>query len=393
MSDDFSNQSGSDSLTVYTSQSWFGRLGGALVGLVIGLLLVPGAIWLIAWNEGRAVSTARSLAEGSGAVVEASASRIDPGQQGRLVHLTGRLDVPGALSDAEFGVVAPGAAKLVRRVEMFQWQETESSQTRNKLGGGSETATTYHYARGWSDRPIDSAKFNQPNGHANPPFRVRSGGKVAVEGHIGAFRLDATVLGKLGPEEKLPLETPPPAGQLADGGVYLGADPQNPALGDSRIHYLQVHPSTASIIAEQDGSGLRPFTTRNGRTLLLAEGGDVPAAAMFKEAERENTLIAWALRAVGALVLLLGFGLLLNPLAVLASVVPMLGDMVGLGIGLVALLLTIIVAPLIIAISWLAVRPLVGGAILAAAAVGAAIVIRAIHMRRTRFGRTSARTS
>ncbi|MBX9698044.1 MAG: TMEM43 family protein, partial [Acetobacteraceae bacterium] len=209
MSDDASGSGdggydSSDSATEVTSRSWFDRIKGALLGLVFGLLLIPGGVWLLAWNEGRAVQTARSLAEGGKLVVAVAPDRVDPAREGRLVHLTGPLAVPGTLADPGFPVRVEGATRLRRTVEMYQWKEERRSETRSRLGGGQETVTTYSYTRAWSDQPQDSSRFHQPGGHANPPMPTRSQTLVAEEGRIGAYRLDAAVLGQLGAFQPLP---------------------------------------------------------------------------------------------------------------------------------------------------------------------------------------------
>ena len=43
------------------------------------------------WNEGRAVRTAESLEEGAGAVVSVPADAVDPGNEGKLVHVSEQL--------------------------------------------------------------------------------------------------------------------------------------------------------------------------------------------------------------------------------------------------------------------------------------------------------------
>ncbi len=56
----------SDSFREVTSVSWFGRIKRAVGGVIIGLLLIVLMVIGLFWNEGRAVQTARSLAEGVG---------------------------------------------------------------------------------------------------------------------------------------------------------------------------------------------------------------------------------------------------------------------------------------------------------------------------------------
>jgi hypothetical protein len=62
------DSSSNDEVVETTETSWLGRLGQAFAGIIIGLILVIVAGWVLFWNEGRAVTTARSLTEGAGLV-------------------------------------------------------------------------------------------------------------------------------------------------------------------------------------------------------------------------------------------------------------------------------------------------------------------------------------
>jgi hypothetical protein len=135
-----------DTFTEVTSRSWISRIGQSIVGVLIGLVMVIASIVVLFWNEGRAIQTARSLAEGAGLVVDVDSARVDPGNEGKLVHISGDLTAPGRLSDAEFGGTAKGL-RLVRAVEMDQWKEETKTETHQKLGGGEEDITTYTYLR------------------------------------------------------------------------------------------------------------------------------------------------------------------------------------------------------------------------------------------------------
>jgi hypothetical protein len=86
---------------------------------------------------------------------------------------------------------------------------------------------------------------------------------------------------------------------------------------------------------------------------------------MFQEAERENTIITWAIRAAGALFMYFGFLLILRPLVVVADVVPLIGNVLGAGASIVSLALTAVIAPVVIAIAWLWYRPLISIVVIA----------------------------
>ena len=87
--------------------------------------------------------------------------------------------------------------------------------------------------------------------------------------------------------------------------------------------------------------------------------GSVPAADMFKEAQDDNRLWTWLIRLGGCVAMFIGFALIMNPLSVLADLIPILGDIVGTGI--VAFLCIAAIAPVVIAIAWFAYRPVVAG--------------------------------
>ncbi len=76
-------------------------------------------------------------------------------------------------------------------------------------------------------------------------------------------------------------------------------------------------------------------------------------------------MMLWGIRAGGLIVLVVGFGMILQPLRVLADVLPPVGAIVGVGVGLVALLLGLLVGGIVIAVAWFAVRPILSVIILA----------------------------
>ncbi len=135
-----------DRFTETTTKSWGQRISDSIKGILVGLLLIVVSVVGLFWNEGRAVQTARSLAEGAGLVVQGSSARVDAANEGKLVHVSGDTKVTAPIADPEFGV-SLRALKLVRVVEMYQWKEEAKTETRKKVGGSEETTTTYEYVR------------------------------------------------------------------------------------------------------------------------------------------------------------------------------------------------------------------------------------------------------
>jgi len=161
--------------TEVTSQSWFGRIRESIKSFFLGIAFFIAAFPILWYNEGRAVRTEKSLHEGQGAVISVPSDRVNTANNQKLVHMTGKATTTEFLADPEFNVSA-NAIKLRRRVEMYQWEEKKESETRKKVGGGSETVTTYKYEKAWSDRAIDSSNFKEASDHQNPgsmPFYSR----------------------------------------------------------------------------------------------------------------------------------------------------------------------------------------------------------------------------
>lgn len=357
-----------DSFTEVSSQGWLSRIGESIKGILVGFVLVLVAFPVLFWNEGRAVKTAKGLEEGAGAVVSVPADSVDAGNEGKLVHVAAQATADATLSDADLGVAAPGIA-LVRKVEMFQWREQKKSEKRKKLGGGEETVTTYTYEKVWDDSPHASSSFKEQQGHENPDMPLRSSRFTAPSVTLGGFTLPSSLVEQIRKSEALAVDpkaiaTPAVAkGRTmhgASGGLYFGANPSTPAVGDLRVTYAVVKPQPVSVVARQVGSSFQPYVASTGLSISMLEPGTVPAAEMFQHAQDANATMTWILRGVGTFVMFLGFGLVFRPLSVVADVIPLVGGLVGLGTALAAAGLAAVGSALTIGVAWIFYRPLIG---------------------------------
>lgn len=382
------SDTGNDTYVEVTHQSWFGRLGESVKGIVIGLILIPCAFVLLSWNEERSADRASALATAAAVVVTAQAERVDAANDGALVHVMGRAVTDDVVRDPDFGVDV-NALKLVRSVEMFQWRESTTQEVKEKLGGGTETVTTTSYTREWASDLADSSAFRQPRGHENPrvmPFfdATHLAGRVT----LGAFRLPDDMVDSLDEERPVPLAQSVPAppaeiagrpARISGNEFYLGDSPDRPAVGDLRIAFTMVPPVDVSLVARQHRDTFMPYATPTGEVQLIETGLKGPEA-LFRTAESENALLTWALRIAGFCLMFFGFKLTFAVIEVAASFIPPLGWLTGGILSVVAGVLALVLSLGTIGTAWLAQRPL------AAAGVGAVVlaVVAGIWLLRRR---------
>ena len=370
----------SDRITEITNQSWFGRIKNAVVGVLIGGVLLLVGIGVLFWNEGEAVRTATGLAEGEKVCISVAADSIDPANDGKLIQFSAPTATDQSLSDPQFALhPSESILKLKRTVEMYQWKERKESKTKKKVGGGETTETTYHYDKAWSDRLINSSSFHSPGGHSNPtamPFPSHTVSASPIT--AGAFTLSTALVDQIDNFEPLPIPDstaiepdPALAGlKVVNGIYYKGADPGTPQIGDVKVHFAVCRPGPVSIIAAQAAGGqLSPFSTRSGFPILDLRIGTFTATEQFAILQRENTIRTWILRLAGFLAITIGLALFLRPLAVLADVVPFIGSLVQGGTVLVAGLLGAALSVGIIGLAWLYYRPVLSIGLFAAAGV------------------------
>ncbi|MGK0190751.1 MAG: hypothetical protein ACI9R3_006581 [Verrucomicrobiales bacterium] len=355
--------------TQTTQTGFIGRLGKSFFGIIIGLILAIAAGALLFWNEGRTVKRHRDLQAGAEAVQTVESSAIDGGNDGKLVHMTGQTSTDAPVSDVEFGIEEQ-AVKLIRKAEMYQWKEDKKTRSEGS-GSNKRQVTEYTYSQEWESNIISSEEFKETNGHRNPGvMKYRPQRYVAKMVTLDAFTLPDFLVSKIDKSEPVSVpnlerasETVQSEGKLAGDEVYFGANPGNPVIGDIRVRFRAVRTGTVSIVAQQATESFVRYQAENGTIELLHEG-TASAQEMFQQAEKQNSLIAWAIRAGGFVAMGIGLSMLLGPLVLLADFIPFLGGIVGKGTAIIAFLVAGVFSSMIIAVAWIAYRPLIGGAIL-----------------------------
>lgn len=373
-----------DTFTTVSSTSFFGRIREAIVGFIVGPLLIIGAVVLIFWNESHSVRVIKSLKEGAAKVVEAE--EFDADNDGELVHVTGETASDQTLRDPLFGVASLGI-RLSRNVQVYAWTEKESSSSSTSATGTKTTKKTYTYEKKWVSSLPNSNHFKQPDGHENPTeLKYKSASFQADKVSLGDYTLDSDLVGKLTNEKTVPLDKDslklPNGAKISGDTIYIGADAENnPAVGDLRITEKVVPTGPVSVVAGQGPQErLAPFATKAGETIGLIESGTKTAAQMFANAQAANRTFTWVARLGGFLLLLFGFLLFLSPLSTMSSIVPFLGGIFEAGMFLISLLAAIVVWALLVALAWMIARPLIGGLMLALAIGGIVLLIH--HIRK-----------
>lgn len=373
--------------TITTSQSWFSRIGSSVKNVFFGFILIIGSIILLFWNEGRAVKTEQSLKEGASAVVPVSFEMKDPTNDNKLIHFTGEARTPSVLTDVDFGV-GGNFLKLHRIVEVYQWEEKSKSTTKEKLGGGTETTTTYTYNQDWSDRMIDSSDFKESENHVNPKSKSHENMEWLAENvSVGAYEIPNDLLQALSGYQPLTItsemlknlpDVTKAKIELTGNMIYLQASGSSTLqTGNTRVRYEHIIPQKLSVIAKQSGSTLVPYITKNGRSISMIQTGEHTASEMFEGALANNRVMTWVLRFVGTLLMFIGLRMAFGLLPIVASVIPFVGRIVGAGMSLVSALLTLIGASVTIAIAWIVYRPLIGIVLLVIAGLGIFLLVRA----------------
>ncbi|TWW62084.1 Transmembrane protein 43, partial [Takifugu flavidus] len=287
------------------------------------------------------------------------------------------------LHDPNYKVVVQ-AVKLKRQVEMYQWVEHQESKDYQE-GGETKTETTYTYNTEWKSELINSRNFDKEIGHQNPSaMAVESVTVVAPEVRVGPFVLSKGLVEQINNFQTLSLKDFPAANlepflSIDDDYFYHTEHPRRPEVGDVRVRFSfaglsdeTAHlgpPQTVSIVAMQRGVQLGPFKTKSGNTLEILYLGELTAEEVFAKEHQYNSMKTWGLRAAGWVLMFLSIQLIMRIIYTLVDWVPLLRELVSVGLKLFALCVSCSLSLLTIAAGWLFYRPLVAAALAALALV------------------------
>lgn len=310
-------------------ESFGERILNSFVGLLIGILLFLGSFVVLFINEGR-----ENLASYARGAVRYEEGKTHP--ENGLVYTVGTLSAGTYASD---NYLEEGSYIYIERiVEMYAYIEQEHSETRENLGGSSETVYTYTYTLEWTQNPKKTSAFKGdsnerpsdiPSGYDSwidnmPGSTVSKASGISIGGiniagtpdFSGAKELQLTSdnVRNLAANESV-------AGNLiyrANNGSH-----DNIKAGDVRIRFFAIKASdNGLLLARFVNNQFEPYLTGKNETLFRYFTGveSLAEAAAILEAEYQTAL--WIMRLVGFLMMFFGLLLIANPVMTLLAVIP-----------------------------------------------------------------------
>jgi hypothetical protein len=351
---------------------YFTRVKNSFAGFLVGIALFIGAIPLLAWNENNVYKVRMGLKEGA-ELVRSVEARPSSELEGQLVHVSGTVSTAAGVKDPVFQI-GYDVLRLQRTVEMYQWDEKRSKQ---------DDKTRYSYHQKWSERHIDSSRFNDSNNHRNPPPPPYSSDDfIADDGRLGEFAVSESQIRAAGGLAPIAEAAVPPAlrndGWRGHGSTWFKGrgSLDSPDVGDLRISFTVLPEGTLSLVGQQQGKALVPWTSSRDTEVMLVERGAASAPEMFEAAQSRNNLFGWAMRAAGFAAMWIGLGMCFQPLASVLSFIPGVGGLVRVIGKWLTFLIAMLFAVTTIVLSWIAVRPLILVMVLAGIVAVALIIGR-----------------
>jgi len=333
-------------VTVTTRQSWGSRLMSSIAGVLIGIVMFIAAFPVLWVNEGRINKAI--LAEET---TEISAEQVDTELNGMPVSTTATATSEELLGDT---YLKEGEyLTLNRNVEMYAWKELTDETTTNRVGGGTETTTTYDYTMEWTSNPADSSSFYDSAGHINPGKMIENQSFKVQEAKVGVYDVNMQDIKLPGGddivlnEENTIIEQDYTVAEetlLTDGYIFHGIGSlTQPAIGDYRISYTAAPLNQeVTVFGQLKDSEIVPYIGK--RDTKLYRMFDSSRSAAIETLNMEHKMITWGLRFFGFMLMWMGLVAVLKPISTFLDVLPILGKLSGMMISGVTFLIALVLS-------------------------------------------------
>lgn len=335
-----------------------------------GFILIAIGVAMLWINEGNNVKNIKTVAEAREVVIDVVNSPIDSSNDGKLINVNGEVQImEGNPYDEQFDLELQ-TTRLIRKVEVFQWQEIEEKDSNDNV--------TYKYDQIWDEGVRDSRTFKNQVGYENPTeVDFESAEFFAEDVRIGDFKVSEEQLKRFSATEIFNNfdEITIPEGYAVDNDYITTVSGQE-EIGDIRISFLYNDSETATMLGKQDGDSVVNYRTESGAKINVLRTETYNSTEMLDLMESQNNVMKWVFRLVGYVLTTMGVFFLFAPITLIAKFIPIVRGLVGAAIMLVSLLLGTALSTLVIAIAWLFFRPLLGIGLIAISLVLVSLFVK-----------------
>lgn len=346
-----------------------------LASIPISIILTIFLTIFLSWNEGNYLNEKIKLKNIEEATT-INSKEINTDNENKLVLLSDEIKSPGVLEDEQFGIKLADAVNLERKVFTYQWVESSSKDKDKKI--------TYSYRKEWSESLVDSTSFNRPSTHENPRSKMFESKRFLNNNiTLGSFSIGTEYVNQMSRTKTLDLSkisynNSTSNSQIINGELFIGSNPSSPEIGDTKIIYEYVPTDVVTVVGQQFKSTIKPFKTDRGDLAELAYG-ELDKDEMLSLKQKENKQMTWIFRLGGLIGLWISALMFFSPLTSLSDRIPMVGNIVGFGVGIVSFTISLVWGLGVISISWLAFRPLISIGLIAIIVI---LVINLIRVKR-----------
>ena len=146
----------------------------------------------------------------------------------------------------------------------------------------------------------------------------------------------------------------------ASNVLYFGRVPGSPEVGDVRVSFEKVVPAKVTVMAVVEGDSFKPYKAKNGKRFQTLVMGKKSGDEIIDAEKEANSMILWALRIIGIMMVIGGLKGIFGFLETILKVVPFIAGIFGWGVGVICTVIGIAWSLIVIAIAWLFYRPLLG---------------------------------
>ncbi len=286
----------------------------------VGVLAILIAIYCIFYTAGVGLGGVKPVKVAGVHVLPVPNAPISMDNNNKVIYTHGTPISNMELTDPLLGMSVK-AIKIIRKIEMFQWAQSQESKKEKLKDSVDKETVVYTYRPIWSSDLIDSESFKDKVNYRNPLNMPVDGLKRKVQDvAVGDFHLSDELIDMISTEEQIDLskldigdlQSRSKTKIFHDGQyIFSGDDVNHPVVGDLRISLYKIAPNEISIIAMQSDGKLHAIPLEDGKKIAYIETGRVSLKEMVSS---NSGLIPWIFYFLG--LVLIGFGVVAILMAV-----------------------------------------------------------------------------